>query len=332
MTAKVSTSENKVLFGVINWGIGHATRSSVIIDELLAKGFRVEILSNGKALEFLRNRYQQRCVYHRAYRFNVPYNTDSLLSYLRLGVGLMCSFLYDSLKVKALTKTTQYDCIISDSRAFDFGNYSGEKILVNHQLSPQWPFLKKALQKKMDAWQNRFHSVWIPDFDGGKLSGKLSINPMVTNKRYIGTLSRLDAESFSEIASNTLLFYGFHREEVEENLQLELLKKGYTLLFANKQADVCKDLLQKSNMVISNPGYSSVMELYGINKPVLLCNRPWHAEQSTLFNHLVEQKLFCGTQSLSVQDILALSTKKPATKPFANHGKLLKLAIDCINK
>ncbi len=46
-----------ILFAVLDWGLGHATRSAVIIDELLALEHKVVIASSGKALAYLQSRY-----------------------------------------------------------------------------------------------------------------------------------------------------------------------------------------------------------------------------------------------------------------------------------
>jgi uncharacterized protein (TIGR00661 family) len=47
----------KILYGVVGEGMGHAMRSRVILEHLLASGHDVEIMASGKACEFLGNRF-----------------------------------------------------------------------------------------------------------------------------------------------------------------------------------------------------------------------------------------------------------------------------------
>ena len=54
----------KILFGVHNWGLGHATRDMVLIDKLLSLGHKIEIISTGRALKILQDRYGKRCKYY----------------------------------------------------------------------------------------------------------------------------------------------------------------------------------------------------------------------------------------------------------------------------
>ena len=208
MATKVSTSENKVLFGVINWGIGHASRSSVVIDELLSRGFNVEVLSNGKALKFLKNRYRNRCIYHEGYGFEVPYENNSWASYLRLARGLLKSYRRDTQKIRALISSKKYVGVINDCRPFKFKGYQGKKILLNHQLTPNWPCLKAVFQRGLDVWQKRYDAVWVPDVDGGKLSGSLSNNSQITQAVFVGELSRLNPQKISNHVGRGVLFSG----------------------------------------------------------------------------------------------------------------------------
>ena len=43
-----------ILYGVLNWGLGHATRSVSIIKALQQEGYTVVIASDGQALSYLK--------------------------------------------------------------------------------------------------------------------------------------------------------------------------------------------------------------------------------------------------------------------------------------
>jgi hypothetical protein len=62
----------KILFGVFDWGLGHATRDIPLITELLKKN-QVHILSTGWALKVLKGRYKDKCEYYDVPSIYLPY-------------------------------------------------------------------------------------------------------------------------------------------------------------------------------------------------------------------------------------------------------------------
>ena len=50
---------NHILYAILNWGLGHATRSIPVIDFLLSKNIKVTIASDGEALVFLKREYPE---------------------------------------------------------------------------------------------------------------------------------------------------------------------------------------------------------------------------------------------------------------------------------
>jgi uncharacterized protein (TIGR00661 family) len=43
----------KILYGVVGEGMGHAMRSRVVLEHLVAQGHEVEIMASGRATDFL---------------------------------------------------------------------------------------------------------------------------------------------------------------------------------------------------------------------------------------------------------------------------------------
>jgi uncharacterized protein (TIGR00661 family) len=50
----------RILYGVVGEGMGHATRSAVVLDHLLARGHEVRVVVSGRAHGFLRSRFRDR--------------------------------------------------------------------------------------------------------------------------------------------------------------------------------------------------------------------------------------------------------------------------------
>lgn len=48
----------KILYGVVGEGMGHAMRSRVVIEHLIAQGHELEIMASGRAVDFLSKRFQ----------------------------------------------------------------------------------------------------------------------------------------------------------------------------------------------------------------------------------------------------------------------------------
>jgi uncharacterized protein (TIGR00661 family) len=48
----------KILYGVVGEGMGHAMRSRVVLEHLLAQGHELEIMASGRAVEFLNKRFE----------------------------------------------------------------------------------------------------------------------------------------------------------------------------------------------------------------------------------------------------------------------------------
>src|SRR5262245_36731666 len=50
----------EILYGVVGEGMGHATRSSVVLEYLLSRGHEIKVVVSGKAHHFLKTRFASR--------------------------------------------------------------------------------------------------------------------------------------------------------------------------------------------------------------------------------------------------------------------------------
>src|SRR5262249_30368818 len=48
----------KILYGVVGEGMGHAMRSRVVLEHLVAQGHELEIMASGRATDFLAKRFE----------------------------------------------------------------------------------------------------------------------------------------------------------------------------------------------------------------------------------------------------------------------------------
>jgi UDP:flavonoid glycosyltransferase YjiC (YdhE family) len=174
----------------LNWGLGHATRTSVVIQHLLDRGHNVVIGADGKALTFLQNEFPKlKCI--RLKDVDVRYGSNgisSLLSYFSIALSIFSNRRKEHQLLQEIQETEQFDVIISDNR---YGLYlqDVQSILITHQLHIKTPFFSGIINAQLRKWLNKFNAIWVPDFEGSVLSGELS-NVDFSNKKYVGILSR----------------------------------------------------------------------------------------------------------------------------------------------
>jgi uncharacterized protein (TIGR00661 family) len=76
----------KILYGVVGEGMGHAIRSRVVLDHLLADGHEVEIMASSRAADFLAKRFEE---VHKIHGLHIIYEENRA----RLGRSVMSNAL-----------------------------------------------------------------------------------------------------------------------------------------------------------------------------------------------------------------------------------------------
>lgn len=110
-----------ILYGVPGEGMGHATRSKVVIDHLLGKGHDVCIVSSSRAFQFLDKTFPGRVIqikgFHFAYKNAEVSKTATFLSNVKsAGKNLV----YNTGKKRLIEKNFSPDVIISDFESFSY--------------------------------------------------------------------------------------------------------------------------------------------------------------------------------------------------------------------
>lgn len=76
----------KILYGVVGEGMGHAVRSRVVIERLLAGGHEVEIMASGRAADFLASRFRG---VRRIHGFHIVYEENRMKLGATVGSNLL---------------------------------------------------------------------------------------------------------------------------------------------------------------------------------------------------------------------------------------------------
>lgn len=299
------TSKPTVLYAVLNWGLGHASRSIPVITTLLKKGLRVHLASDGYALDLLSNTFPQLPT-HALPPLDIEYKKSGKqqLAILNQSADLMKWYRADGRALKGLLKTGNFTGIISDNRP---GIYSKEtpSVYLTHQVSIKAGFVSPLASLIHRQLYKNFDQVWIPDNpEAPGLAGDLSHNHTYDHARYIGPLSDLKYHESNTYQCDVAVILSGpepQRSLFEEKIIAQLGdSENHILLirgtkkqrptstpqhwdvidFANRME--IKTAFMTCKTLIARCGYSTLMDLYHFPKPALLVPTPGQPEQEYL--------------------------------------------------
>ena len=299
-------SNANILFCVLNWGLGHASRSSALI-ELLSQNNTIHIASSGEAGLLLRENFPK-LSYHELPDYNIQYakGANQAFKIASQGIKVLSCIKHEHGVVSKLQDSFHFNTIISDSRP---GCYLAhcKSIYLCHQLQMQGKgaWFANWLHHR---YIHHFQEVWIPDQEGSKnISGALS-QTSHPHAKYIGWLSQCAAhEDHIKPAKNILAILSGPEPqrsilegklfELQRSLSFTIVggssktkeREGY-IPFANK--DDLSQLIQTADIIISRTGYSTLMDLMVLKKKGILIPTPGQSEQEYLGNHLAGNDQF----------------------------------------
>lgn len=344
-----------ILYGILNWGLGHATRSMPIIDSLIKLNCNVKIASDGEALEFLKKEYPTLDFYNLP-GYNVKYPYKSIVFNIFLySYSIIKAIIYEYFITKQIVQTFKPDLIISDNR-YGFRSPKIRSILISHQINLE---LGNSTISKVGSWFNKilirkFDKLWIPDIDDDKrLAGKLSIVENSINHQYIGLLSRLKPKVEKEKYDIAVVLSGPEPQRTKlENLLIKQLSNyiGKIILIKGKVLEnenfklnpnfeikshvlskELNDIINQSKLIISRSGYTTVMDLVILGSKAIFIPTTGQTEQEYLANYLKENKLFYS----EVQDKFNLEKSLEEVKDYEcynmKNDTLEKIIIEEIN-
>jgi len=305
----------KILYSILDWGLGHATRSIPIIDELLNWGHEVVIGSNGRALYLLKETYPE-LKFIELPDYNIKYFTKSMFLNMALQWYKMPLAIHrEYLKVKEFLKNNSIDLIISDNR---YGCYSKSipSIIISHQLNLKTGnFVIDYFANKINHfWIKKFDKIWVPDFEDSKISGELSKDSKLKNIRFIGAISRMKKKKLPIVRDIIVLLSGPEpqRSIFEKEIIIQLDNLPYNALIVGGKTEkyykekispnieyqsfltgeMLNNAILESKYIITRSGYTTLLDLVALNKMALLIPTPGQTEQKYLAESLARKKIF----------------------------------------
>jgi len=305
----------RILFAVLDWGLGHATRSLPLIQEACRQGALPVIASAGDA-----GRYLQQEVPGLAYvelpAYDIRYPYQNMVANMALQLPKIAyAAIREHRRVQQLIRTHRIKAVVSDNR---FGCWSSAvpSVFLSHQLQLQAPVpvLSRMANKLNHYFLKRYDQCWIPDRPGeDSLSGALSVPPTGLAYRHLGLLSRFTNKRPHPIPGPVEVLALLSGPEPQRTyLEKELLPqlralRGHKVLvrgtMGGKQLPASEGLsvynylesealgriLAAAKVVVCRSGYSSLMDLSAMGKRVLLIPTPGQTEQEYLASRLLQQ-------------------------------------------
>lgn len=313
MNALLSRNMSKtILFGVLNWGLGHASRSVPLIQALVKSGFDVVIASDGAALDFLKATFPKLVAEPLpAYKVRYSKGRHQTVKIAQQLPKIAWAIIQEQRAVKQLTKKYCPVGLISDNR-LGFWHPGVPSAYLSHQLQFRLVAGSAIANWLHHHFYKRFTEIWIPDLPPPhSLAGGLSaiFDERLTH-RHLGPLSRFKAsaaiaprydllvvlsgpEPQRTLLENIILQQAPDFEGiicvvrgVFKNLPLKVLPSKNVVVIGHVLAEELQALVATSKLLLMRSGYSSIMDLWALQRGAVLIPTPGQPEQEYLAAHL----------------------------------------------
>lgn len=349
-----------IIYSLCSWGLGHATRSLPIIRKLIKENHELTIISSGRSLQLLKKELGTELTYIDIpdYPMLISENTRQFIAKSMVYWPLFIKRMEDGLQqLQRLLKKRPCDIIVSDGR-YDMYSRSIPSFFISHQMRIMNPLRFKLFERGSETFNmfffKRFKDIIIPDFKDNSLSGDLSHNlkKIDENKlHYVGILSdfsyrnlKKDIDFFISLSGpepqRSILeqkiidqMDGLHgkivmslgkteEQDIPENKNIQI----YTYLSKMKR----EEILNRSKLVISRSGYSTIMDLAVIGTKALMIPTPGQIEQEYLAQHLKKSNT-CHTTNQGKLDLKKDTRLAQKTTGFSGRGNVEKSVENVLN-
>jgi len=305
-------NKKNILVAPLHWGLGHATRCIPIIRALLEYGFNVVVASDGAALLLLQKEFPHlEAVALPSYNITYPkkgglFKWKILLKFPQIKKTMAA----EKRLVNQLVEAGKIQGIISDNR-FGVRSKTIPSVYISHQLNVltgSTSFLSSKLHQNVIK---KFDACWVPDVDDVvmNLSGKLGhLKKEPFPIQYMGVLSRLEKKELPKTIDVLLLLSGPEPQRTLFEEKLKNIFKGSEknillvrglvektqkwMNFENiqmvnfMQSAELQETINKSEIVVSRSGYTTIMDLALLEKKVFFVPTPGQYEQEYLAKRL----------------------------------------------
>jgi UDP-N-acetylglucosamine:LPS N-acetylglucosamine transferase len=356
-----TASSKKILIAPLNWGLGHATRVIPVIRELLNRRNKIVIAASGGPLSLLRREFPElEYIEFPDYGMSYSKYISPVLKTVILSPLLLYRINSERRRLRKIVKIHKIDFIISDNR---YGLYhpSIPSVLITHQILIKPPrffaWTESYIWWLVTGRAQKFTFTWIPDnpaepFLSGDLSHKF---PIPYNGRFIGLLSSIKKPGKIENFDILIMISGpeparsnFEKivmaqiEKIQDKKTVILLGKpenseeysGIKIrdnirVYSHCSREKISSLMAGADMIISRPGYTTVMEVAALGKKAHWVPTPGQTEQEYLAGYLEKKGWYAFSREKDFDISGAVMNKESYNPPKFTGGKdLLSGAVD----
>ncbi|MDR2928566.1 MAG: hypothetical protein LBV41_10300 [Cytophagaceae bacterium] len=350
-----------ILICPLYWGLGHASRDIPVIRRLLKHNYRVIVAGEQPVLDLVSAEFP--CIETELLQGkHILYskgNSQTLQLLRQLPSALL--WVYREKKLTAeLVKKYNPVCIISDNR-YGVRHPKVKSVIITHQLMLKLPRLRKWFEKPVNSLIKRlvsqFDLCWIPDnLPPYSLAGDLAHKyPLPANARFTGALSRfMDAypscfssEKYDVLVIisgpepqrtllQTMLIEKLSSENVKCLMVAGTLKEqdvppspSNIKIVPHLESSALAGYIANTPIVISRSGYTTIMDLWFLQKSAVLIPTPGQTEQEYLAkrSHLFYHTFLSQHEIASFNFAQSPVHNNSSRLPFS-FGNLLDKAVE----
>ncbi|MCK9182826.1 MAG: glycosyl transferase family 28 [Fibrobacteraceae bacterium] len=304
----------RVLVAPLDWGLGHATRSIPVIRAFLNRGYAVDLAVSGRQAALFRGEFPQLTqIEIPGYSIRYPERGFEMPFWLLKNYGRIANVISEEHDIaEKLVADRGYDVLFSDNR-FGFYSKKAKSVYMTHQARIAFPRPFSLVENIGIAWHRsqmkHFDRVWIPDFpEYPGMAGKLSHLDRNSDFDYVGLLSRFELTEPGSLDSKKYEFMAIlsgpepMRTSFEKKVLVALSKiSGEHIvllgrpgsmdlpqapqnvkLFNHLESKDFAEVAKKSRVIISRPGYSTVMDMAALGVSSVFVPTPGQTEQEYL--------------------------------------------------
>jgi uncharacterized protein (TIGR00661 family) len=332
----------RILVCPLDWGLGHATRCVPVIRELQRQGAEVILAADNRPFGFFKKEFPElETIRFPGFNVRYPAGANMVVKMALSAPGFIIEIIKENQRLKKLVSSLNIDGVISDNR-FGLWNKQIPCVYISHQINIISPVLERLINSINHFFISRYMECWIPDHSGkGKLSGRLSESKRFpANASFIGPLSRFteptgDREKKYEFAvilsgpePQRTIFESLLVKEFKNKPYNVALVRGVTEsdenyilgnieVFSHLNTTALQEVIESSEVIVSRPGYSTIMDLAVLNKKAVFVPTPGQTEQEYLGKYLATKGIgIYQTQEKFNIDNLMLSN--PNNEPISS--------------
>lgn len=326
-----------ILVAPLHWGLGHTTRCIPIIKALIEFNFNVIIASDGAALMFLQKEFPNlKSIELPSYNISYPKNGAYFKwNFIKQIPQILKAISLEKNIVRNLVFEGQIDGILSDNRP-GIINDKIPSVYITHQLRVLSGSTSYFTSKIHQRIIKKYSECWIPDLDNSEnLSGKLSqVSALDINSKYIGILTRMKKIKLpkkydilillsgpepqrSFLEKKLIRIFRYQKKSVllirgcVDPLQ-EITKLGAITCYNFMNSKELEKAINSSELIISRPGYTTLMDLGTIGKKAFFIPTPGQYEQVYLAKRMKQLMIapFCNQDDFSIENLNEVSSFK----------------------